>query len=128
SMQDLTKLRFSKSHEWIAPDGTVGISDHAQKEVTDVVFVELPAVGKAVDKEGEAATIESVKAAFPIYAPVAGKVVAVNDKVSKDPALVNKSSYGDGWLFKLDVSNPADLNSLMTHDQYQEFLKTEAAH
>lgn len=125
-MQDIQKLRFSKSHEWIAPDGTVGISDHAQKEVTDVVFVELPAVGKAVQKEGETATIESVKAAFPIYSPVAGKVSAVNDKVSKSPEVVNQAPYGDGWLFKLDVADAGSLNLLMTHDQYQEFLKTEA--
>ena len=126
-MQELNQLRFAKTHEWIAPDGTVGISDHAQKEVTDVVFVELPSAGKAAEKEGELATIESVKAAFPIYAPVAGKVAAVNGKISKNPELVNKSPYGEGWLFKIAVSDPKDLKSLMTHDQYQEFLKTEAA-
>src|SRR5262245_21471150 len=97
---DLNSLKFTQSHEWIAPDGTVGISDHAQKEVTDVVFVELPPVGKALEKEAEAATIESVKAAFPIYAPVAGKVTAVNEKIAKDPGIVNKSPYGEGWLFK----------------------------
>lgn len=127
-MQDLNKLKFTKSHEWIAPDGTVGITDHAQKEVTDVVFVELPPKGKQVQKEGELATIESVKAAFPIYAPVSGKVAAVNDKVSKNPELVNKSPYGDGWLFKLDISKPAELGEIMTHEQYQDFLKTEAPH
>ncbi len=127
-MQDLTKLRFTKSHEWISPDGTVGISDHAQKEITDVVFVELPAAGKTAEKEGEVATIESVKAAFPIYAPVAGKVSAVNDKVVKNPEIVNKSSYGDGWLFKLDIADASELKSLMTHDQYQEFLKSEPGH
>ena len=127
-MQDIQKLRFAKSHEWISPDGTVGISDHAQKEVTDVVFVELPAVGKAAAKEGEIGTLESVKAAFPIYAPAAGKVAAVNDKVAKNPELVNQAPYGDGWLFKLEISDPKSLKSLMTHDQYQEFLKTEAAH
>ena len=127
-MQDLNQLRFTKSHEWIAQDGTVGITDHAQKEVTDVVFVELPAVGKSAAKEGEVATIESVKAAFPIYAPVAGKIAAVNDKVSKNPELVNKSPYGDGWLFKLEVANAGELKSLMTHAQYQEFLVTEAHH
>ncbi len=127
-MQDTSKLRFAKSHEWISPDGTVGISDHAQKEVTDVVFVDLPQAGKAAQKEGEIATLESVKAAFPIYAPVSGKVAAVNDKVSKNPELVNKSPYGDGWLFKLDIANAGDLKELMTHDQYLEFLKSEAGH
>ena len=74
-MQDTSRLKFAKTHEWVAPDGTVGISDHAQKEVTDVVFVELPQAGKTFKKGEEAATIESVKAAFPIYAPVSGKVV-----------------------------------------------------
>ena len=127
-MYNPDQLKFAKSHEWIASDGTMGISDHAQKEVTDVVFVELPAVGKAVQKEAEAATVESVKAAFPIYAPVSGNISSVNDKVAKDPALVNKSPYGDGWLVKLEIANAADLNALMTHAQYQEFLKTEAAH
>lgn len=127
-MKDVKTLKFAKTHEWIAPDGTVGISDHAQKEVTDVVFVELPQVGKPIDKEGEAATIESVKAAFPIYAPAAGKVAAVNEKVTADPGLVNASPYGDGWLFKLDLSDPSDLKGLMTHEQYETFLKTEAQH
>src|SRR6185295_8538374 len=118
-MQDLKMLKFTKSHEWIGPDGTVGITDHAQKEVTDVVFVELPAKGKQVQKDSELATIESVKAAFPIYAPASGKVAAVNDKVGKNPELVNKAPYGDGWLFKLDLAKPAELNDLMTEDQYQ---------
>ena len=127
-MQDINLLKFAKTHEWISPDGTVGVSDHAQKEVTDVVFVELPAPGKTVQKEGEAATIESVKAAFPIYAPVSGKISAVNDKVSKNPEIVNKSPYDEGWLFKLEVANPAELKTLMTYDQYQEFLKSEPSH
>ena len=127
-MQDIQKLRFAKSHEWISPDGTVGISEHAQKEVTDIVFVELPPVGKTAAQGGEIGTLESVKAAFPIYMPVTGKVTAVNDKVSKNPELVNQAPYGDGWLFKLEISDPKSLKSLMTHDQYQEFLKTEAAH
>ncbi len=127
-MQDVNQLKFAKTHEWISPDGKVGISDHAQKEVTDVVFVELPSAGKAVSKESEAATIESVKAAFPIYAPVAGKIKAVNDAISKNPAVVNQSPYGDGWLFQIEISNASELGSLMSHAQYQEFLKTEAAH
>ena len=121
-------LKFAKTHEWISPDGTVGISDHAQKEITDVVFVELPPAGKSLPKEGEAATIESVKAAFPIYAPVAGKVTAVNGAIAKDPALVNRAPYGEGWLFKLEIAKPSELNSLLSHDQYQEFLQTESVH
>ncbi len=124
-MQDLNRIKFTKTHWWIAPDGTVGISEHAQKEVTDVVFVELPQAGKSAKKEEEVATLESVKAAFPIYAPVAGKVSAVNGKVSKNPELVNKEPYGEGWLFKLEITNPSELKTLMTHDQYQEFLKVD---
>lgn len=125
---DVNQLKFAKTHEWISPDGKVGISDHAQKEVTDVVFVELPSAGKEVKKEGETATIESVKAAFPIYAPVAGKIEQVNDAIAKNPALVNESPYEKGWLFQIKVSNASELASLMTHDQYQEFLKNGPAH
>ena len=122
---DLNKLKFAKTHEWISPDGTVGISDHAQKEITDVVFVDLPAVGKQYPQGTEAGTVESVKAAFPIYAPVAGKIVSVNDALGKDPALVNQSPYEKGWFFKIALTNPTDLDTLMTHDEYQTFLKSE---
>jgi glycine cleavage system H protein len=119
-------LRFAKTHEWIAADGTVGISDHAQHEITDVVFVELPKTGKAVKGEEGACVVESVKAAFDIYAPVAGAVSAVNNEVSGNPAVVNQSPYEKGWLFKLAMANPADREKLMTHAQYQEFIKTHA--
>lgn len=125
---DPKNLRFTKTHEWISPDGTVGISDHAQKEVTDVVFVELPAVGQALKKEQEAGTIESVKAAFPIYAPVSGKISAVNQSVGNNPALVNQSPYGDGWIYKIEPADSAELNALMTHEQYEQFLKQESHH
>jgi glycine cleavage system H protein len=119
-------LRFTKSHEWIAADGTVGISDHAQHEITDVVFAELPKAGRAV-KGGEAcAVVESVKAAFDIYAPVAGSISAVNDAVTKNPAALNQSPYESGWLFKIQMTNPKDRDALMSHDQYQEFIKTAA--
>lgn len=121
----MNKLKFTKTHEWIAPDGKVGISDHAQKEITDVVFVELPPIGKMVKQGEEAGTIESVKAAFPIYAPVSGKIIAINEKVSKDPALVNKSPYTDGWLFQIETSGKPELDSLMTEEQYETFLKSE---
>lgn len=120
-------LRFTKTHEWIAPDGTVGISDHAQHEITDVVFVELPKPGRAAKGGETVAVVESVKAAFDIYAPTDGDVTAVNEAVSKNPALVNQSPYNDGWLFKLAVKNPDMRNNLMTHDQYQESVKTHPA-
>ncbi|OGR83079.1 MAG: glycine cleavage system protein H [Elusimicrobia bacterium RIFCSPLOWO2_01_FULL_64_13] len=127
-MPDPKDLKFTESHEWISPDGTVGISDHAQKEITDVVFVELPAQGTELARGKEAATIESVKAAFPIYAPCSGKVSAVNGQVNADPAVVNRSPYGEGWLFKIAMSDPRERDGLMTHGQYQEFLLSEAKH
>lgn len=120
-MRNPDQLKFTKSHEWISADGTVGISDHAQKEITDVVFVDLPKVGKDV-KAGEAvAVVESVKAAFDIYAPVSGKIANVNEDVSKNPAAVNQSPYGEGWLYAIEKSS--DDGSLMTHADYQKFVK-----
>lgn len=122
---DLSKLKFARTHEWISPEGKVGISEHAQKEITDVVFVELPPVGKNVQQGTETGTIESVKAAFPIYAPLSGEVIAINENVSKNPALINQAPYEAGWLFQLKVPNTPERNSLMTHEQYQIFLKEE---
>jgi glycine cleavage system H protein len=117
-------LRFTKTHEWISSDGTVGISDHAQHEITDVVFVETPKAGRAVKAAESCCAVESVKAAFDIYAPVAGSIAAGNEAVGKNPALVNQSPYGDGWLFKISMANPSEREALMTHAQYQEFIKT----
>lgn len=128
-MVDLEKLRFTKTHEWLRLEGNtgyVGITDHAQKEITDVVFVELPKVGKEVAKEGEAAVVESVKAAFSIYAPVSGKVVKANDTVENDPSLVNKSPYEDGWFFAIEIKDRKEAESLMSHKDYLEFIKTGA--
>ncbi|MBI3291619.1 MAG: glycine cleavage system protein GcvH [Elusimicrobia bacterium] len=123
----LDTLRFTKTHEWIRLEGSigyVGITDHAQHEVTDVVYVELPPLGKTVKKGEECLTIESVKAAFSIYAAVAGKVVQVNSRLLKEPGLINQSPYEDGWMVKLEVENPAELADLMTHEQYQTFTQT----
>lgn len=124
-MRNPQEFRFAKSHEWLSQDGTVGISDHAQKEITDVVFVELPKVGREV-KAGEAvAVVESVKAAFDIYAPVTGRIVKVNADVSKNPGLVNQSPYDNGWLFSIE--NPAGIKSesLMDHGAYEKFLASD---
>ncbi|MBP9698819.1 MAG: glycine cleavage system protein GcvH [Elusimicrobia bacterium] len=121
---DPQQLRFTTSHEWIAPDGTVGISDHAQHEITDVVFVELPKSGRAVKAQEPCAVVESVKAAFDIYAPVAGTIAAVNEETAKNPALVNQHPYGAGWLYKITMASPADREKLMTHEGYQTFLKS----
>jgi glycine cleavage system H protein len=120
---------YTKSHEWIRVDGnigTVGISDHAQKEVTDVVYVEMAKVGKALKAGDEATTLESVKAAFSIYAPVAGTVTKINHALEGDPGLINRSPYADGWIYALEVVNPADVNKLMAEDQYEEFVKNGA--
>ncbi len=115
-------LKYAKSHEWIraaGEEGTVGITDHAQHELTDVVFVELPEPGKKV-KAGEAcAVVESVKTASDIYTPVTGEITAVNKAVTENPALVNTEPYAGGWLFKIKLANPAELNSLLSADQYQ---------
>ena len=125
-----TPRRYAQSHEWIRVEGNtgyVGISDHAQKEVTDVVYVEMANAGKTVKAGEEATTMESVKAAFSIYAPVSGTITKTNNVLEGDPGLINKSPYDNGWIFALEMSNPAELNALMTEEQYQEFLKSGAA-
>ncbi len=122
SSQVPTDLRYSKSHEWVRVSGdvaTVGISDHAQHELTDVVFVELPNVGRKV-KSGEAcAVVESVKTASDIYAPVSGDVVEVNKAAVDNPALVNTAPFGDGWFFKVKLSNAAEVEGLLTPEAYR---------
>ena len=118
-------LLYNASHEWIRIDGdtaTVGITDHAQAELTDVVFVELPAIGRAVDMGDPTAVVESVKAASDIYAPVGGEVVEINPAVEADPSLVNTDPYGNGWLFKLRVRNTADLAKLLDPAAYAALL------
>ena len=114
-------LRYATSHEWVRLDGdiaTVGISDHAQEELTDVVFVELPVVGRAVDAGDPTAVVESVKAASDIYAPVGGEIVEVNPDVEADPSLVNTDPYGRGWIFKLKVKDAAHVSKLMDAAAY----------
>ena len=115
-------LKYVKTHEWVRVAGggvaTVGITDHAQHELTDVVFVELPEAGRSL-KAGEAcAVVESVKTASDIYAPISGEVIEVNGAVVSNPALVNSEPYGGGWLFRLRPSNPAELESLLSPEQY----------
>ena len=120
-MNTPTDLRYCSSHEWVRLDGdiaTVGISDHAQEELTDVVFVELPAVGRAVDAGDPTAVVESVKAASDIYAPISGEIVEVNPEVEADPSLVNTDPYGKGWIFKLKVKDAAQVSNLMDAAAY----------
>ena len=118
-------LRYASSHEWVRLDGdiaTVGISDHAQEELTDVVFVELPAMGRAVDVGDPTAVVESVKAASDIYAPVSGEVVEVNPEVEADPSLVNTDPYGKGWIFKLKVTDVDHVSKLMDAAAYTALI------
>ena len=121
SSQVPADLKYAKSHEWVrlsGETGTIGITDHAQHELTDVVFVELPAVGRKV-KAGEAcAVVESVKTASDIYSPVSGEVVEINEAVVKNPALVNTDPYTNGWFFKVKVGAAAELNSLLSPQDY----------
>ena len=119
----LSDLKYAKSHEWVRVSGdiaTLGITDHAQAELTDIVFVELPAVGRQV-KAGEAcAVVESVKTASDIYSPVSGEITAVNAAVVENPALVNTAPDSDGWFFKINLSNPAELNALLSPEDYKK--------
>ena len=121
-MYNETNCRFAKSHEWaLAGDGvaTVGISDYAQKEISDIVFVELPKVGAQVAQGKACAVIESVKAAADFFAPVSGEVTAVNEAIVDNPALVNQAPHGDGWFFKIRMSKPAELEGLMEFESYK---------
>lgn len=116
------QCHFAKTHEWAHAAGdiaTVGISDHAQKEISDIVFVELPKAGAIVEQGRACAVIESVKAAADFFAPVSGEVVEVNGAIAEDPALVNRSPYGEGWFFKIKMSAPAELEALVEFGEYQ---------
>src|SRR6187399_675447 len=118
-------LRYATSHEWVSLDGdiaTVGISDHAQEELTDVVFVELPAVGRTVDAGDPTAVVESVKAASDIYAPISGEIVEVNPAVEADPSLVNTDPYGKGWIFKLKIKDAGQLDQLLDAAGYEAMI------
>lgn len=122
----MADLKYSKEHEWVRIEGDVaviGISDYAQAQLGDVVFVELPEVGKQVVKNGEAAVVESVKAASEVYAPVSGEVVEVNDTLSDEPEMVNSAPTGDGWFIKIRISDPSELDGLMDEAAYLAFVK-----
>jgi len=117
-------VKYTRDHEWIRLEGdtaTIVITDHAQSQLGDVVFVELPAVGKKVKKGGEAAVVESVKAASEVYAPVSGEVVAVNNELTGDPGLVNRAAEGEAWFMKVKIANTAELDDLMDKAAYDRF-------
>ena len=121
----MSGLKYSKDHEWLRVEGdsaTMGISDYAQEQLGDIVYVELPAVGRKVKAAEQIAVVESVKAASEVYAPVAGEVVAINDKLAEEPALVNSAPTGDGWFVKLKLDDPGEVAGLMDEAAYKEFV------
>lgn len=116
---------FTDEHEWIDVEGesaTVGITDYAQEQLGDIVFVELPSVGTMLDKGGDAAVVESVKAASDVYSPITGEVTEVNESLEEDPALVNSSPEEDGWFFRLSISDSSELKGLMDENGYRAFV------
>ena len=120
-------LYFTKEHEWIRVDGdtaTVGISDHAQEQLGDIVFAEVPEAGRPVSKGQEAAVVESVKAASDVYAPVSGEVTEGNPALADDPSLINNDPEGEGWFFKIKLANPSELDGLMDEAAYREWVQT----
>ena len=120
-------LYFTGEHEWIKIEGdtaTIGISDHAQQALGDIVFAEVPEQGRAVNKGDEAAVVESVKAASDIYAPIAGEVIMGNPALADDPSLVNRDPEGEGWFFKMTIADKDELEGLMEPDAYREWVKT----
>lgn len=123
------ELLYAKTHEWVKKvnpkEVIMGITDFAQQQLKDIVFVELPAVGKELKAGAPCAVVESVKAAYDIYAPVSGKVVKVNQKIQEKPQLVNEDPYGEGWFLQMEISNPNELGSLLNPDQYRIAVESE---
>ncbi len=123
--------RYAKSHEYVHVEGntgTIGITEYAQKELGDVVFVELPQVGSQIEQNEEMGSIESVKAVSELFAPVTGEVVEVNEKLRDKPELVNTDPYGDGWMLRVKVSDASELEALMDAEEYDEYVETESGH
>jgi glycine cleavage system H protein len=121
----MANLRFTREHEWIRIDGdvgTVGITDYAQQQLGDVVFVELPEIGKAVKAGGEAAVVESVKAASEVYSPASGEVVEVNEVLQDEPAKVNGDAMGGGWFFRIKIADAGELDKLMEQGAYKDYV------
>ena len=125
----MSDTRYTEDHEWVRVDGdiaTIGISNHAQEQLGDVVFVELPEVGRQVKQKGPMAVVESVKAASDVYAPLSGEVVEVNDALGDDPALVNRGAETDGWFCKLKLADPGELEALLDAAAYEKFIESTA--
>ena len=127
-MENPKDLKYTKKHEWVKVEndiGTVGITDLAQDALTDVVFVELPEIGKKVEQFKTAATIESVKAVSDTFAPVSGEIVEVNQQLAEHPEFVNKEPYGNGWIFKIKITDKNELDNLMSSEEYEKIAKEE---
>lgn len=121
-------LKYSKEHEWVLVEGeiaTIGITEYAQEELGDVVYVELPEVGEKIVKDDPFGAVESVKAVSDIYAPVSGVVIEVNDALPDSPETINEDPYGDGWMAKVEMSDPEDLKDLMNADEYAEYVEQQ---
>jgi len=122
-------LKYTKEHEWVKIDGdiaTVGITDFAQQQLTDIVFVELPEKGKRVEQSKQAAVVESVKSVSDIFAPLSGEVTEVNSSIVDTPEKLNKDPYGEGWLFKIKITDRSKIDNLLSAKEYEEFVKSEA--
>ncbi|MBC9911282.1 glycine cleavage system protein GcvH [Chitinophaga varians] len=120
-----SNLRYTKDHEWVLLEGniaTVGITEFAQRELGDIVFVDIPTVGKTLEAEEVFGTVEAVKTVSDLFLPVAGKIDSVNADLESEPELVNSDPYGEGWMVKMTVKNPADVNALLTADQYKALV------
>jgi glycine cleavage system H protein len=123
--------RYAKSHEYVHVEGnvgTIGITDYAQKELGDVVFVELPTVGTVLDAADELGSIESVKAVSELFSPVSGEVVEVNERLREKPELINTDPYGDGWMVRIRMSDPTEVDELMNAEEYEEYIEAEGGH
>lgn len=125
-MKTPSELRYSKDHEWIKLEGDmaiIGITDFAQSQLTDIVFIELPEVGKKVEQHKQIAVIESVKSVSDVFSPMSGEVVEVNSKLSDNPEIINKDPYGEGWIAKIKINNKSELDSLLTADKYSKLIQ-----
>ena len=121
-------LRYSKEHEWVVAEetvATIGITDHAQEQLGEIVYIELPSIVEKVSKDDPFGVVESVKAVSDVYAPVSGTVLEVNEDLAESPEVVNEDPYGDGWLIKVRVSDPADLDDLMDNEEYEQMIARE---
>ena len=119
------ELRYSEEHEWVRLDGrtaTIGITDHAQTQLGDIVFVELPSDGDTVDAGGEFGTVEAVKTVSSLFSPMAGTIIELNTELETRPEAVNEDPYGDGWMIKIEVADVAEFNALLTSDAYKDFI------